>query len=98
MNNLNLPDGYTWCRCCECGEPIVMTEVLNSHVRRTKSRFFCPRGHDQVFKESTADILERRVTSLETRISELHQSVQNRDKTISNLRGQLTKARNRTSE
>ena len=97
MTTLNLPDGYAWYRCGECGDPIVMTEVYYAHVKCRGNEFCCPRGHKNMFTETQADILEGKVKRLEDVLVVKSQWVARRDKIIASLKGQLTKAKKRVA-
>lgn len=45
-------------KCCSCGVPYAMPKLLNDHLRESRDTFYCPNGHSQVYRKSTADILK----------------------------------------
>lgn len=80
LNKENLTYGSTvtlvTVECCQCGVPFAMPQELNQSLRKTKSIFFCPNGHDQIYSKSTADILREKIARIEQEKEEQRKHLQ----------------------
>lgn len=89
--------------CCNCGVTFWMTCGMQKKFKDDKSTFYCPNGHGQSYRQSTAEKkfdlqkaeLENRLKNAEnlltTRTMELHTKLTSKEKKIRKLEYQLKK-------
>lgn len=56
---LSIQDELEWMSCCSCGVAFAASAAFWKGRRANQEAFFCPNGHEQSFKESTEDQLQR---------------------------------------
>ena len=89
---------------CWCGTPFSMPAEMYNHAKRNGSKFYCPHGHNIVFKISDADKYRQEAERLRQRLAEKDDDIRHernlreqRERSIVAYRGQVTKLRKRAA-
>lgn len=87
---------YQAVQCCVCGCYFAMDVRFYKEKKENRTEFFCPVGHEQHFTaEREVDRLKKQNEELQRRADWHRQLAERRSKTISSLKGQQTKLKNR---
>lgn len=95
-------DTLTVIDCCSCGMPFGVPTNWEQKRRADGGGFYCPNGHDLIFRESDVKRLERELAAANQKIaSERARRLSTQDqleateRSRSAVKGQLTKVKNR---
>jgi len=95
-------DEYEDCDCITCSIRFRVPKGFEAHRRRDGRAFWCPNGHQMVYRETEADTLRRErdrlkqnAAYLENRIAELANQRDMAERRVSAAKGQVTKLKNR---
>ena len=84
--------------CGQCGIEFAVPDFwLESRKKGVEgeNEFWCPNGHNRVFRDNELVKTKRQLENAEKRIGWMQAGIDMRDKTTTAQRGQLTKLRNR---
>jgi hypothetical protein len=81
--------------CCNCGVLFAFPVSLVSARRKDGQNFWCPNGHRQLFTETEADRLRKRLAAAEASVTSWRDQARAAEGSLRATRGQLTRARNR---
>lgn len=77
--------------CCSCGIPFGVPSDWKLRRRDTGNSFYCPNGHMQSYGETTADQLQKRLTSAEASAREHAERALRTQLRLNATRGVVTK-------
>lgn len=87
--------GFEALECGECGTYFAMTNVMYNKRKEDGKVFFCPLGHQRVFRETEVMRLKKQLEQKD-RDLEWQRAQRNRaEKHASAMKGQVTKIKNR---
>jgi hypothetical protein len=75
-----------------------MPEWFIDARRKDKRAYYCPNGHCLSYAEGEADKLRKQLEAERARIEMFRRENQEKERTITSLKGQITKTRNRISK
>ena len=75
--------------CCECGINFAVSKDFNYNLHKNKQSFCCPNGHSQSYRESTAEILQKKLDSEKETSSMWLRQVDEKDMYIEKLERKL---------
>ncbi len=61
-------ENFVKVECCGCGVIFAVSSDFQSHWKKTKQVFYCPNGHSQSYRKSTAEIEKERADSLSAQL------------------------------
>lgn len=84
-------------RCCDCAMLFAMTDEFYQHRLANGRMFYCPAGHAQHFtaRDDELAALKREKQSLQSQLTYAVTDAERQKREKINLKGQLTKTRNR---
>ncbi len=93
--------------CCVCGTPFCMESQLNERRHSDGKLFYCPNGHDQLYRETDAVKLRKANEEIERQKQKIvkeqertqfwQQEKRKADKATSAYKGQVTKIKRRVN-
>lgn len=81
---------------CWCGMNHAIPKVLADKAYRDGTKVYCPLGHTWVIRETKEDRLEKELARKNAALDQVKARAADLEATNSNLRGQVTKAKNET--
>lgn len=64
-----------FCNCASCGVKFGFPDDLDESLRKTGNTFYCPNGHSNVYRKTTADLLREQLAQKEQEKVSLQQRV-----------------------
>lgn len=95
LGSLFTNDTLTIRQCPVCFIHYAAPEDMFIRKEKDGGNWYCPNGHNIVFRESLADKLKRKVASLESNNQYLRESKGRTERQLSAHKGQVTKIKNR---
>lgn len=80
--------------CGECGILFAAPKAFWRDRRNDSRGWYCPNGHNRVFREMEADRLKRELATAQTQLDLLRQTNERKDRELHGARIQVSKARN----
>lgn len=94
--NTNLQ--FDLCECCVCGVQHCIPTFLNKKLKETKDTFYCPNGHSQSYRKSTADILQEKLEQKERDFTEQFNLVDEKDMEIGGLKRKISRLKTKVNK
>lgn len=81
--------------CGECGTHFAMTQTMYKKRQEDGKGFYCPLGHERVFRDTEVMQLKRKLEAKERDLEWVRAQRDRSDKQVVAMKGQVTKIKNR---